>query len=190
MPILPSEPDIYPPSLWEAAENPEVFDGSRWWCLHTKPRQEKATARQLFSRQIPFFLPQIARESRTPAGRRLRSFLPLFPGYVFLLGDEQQRAEALARSNLVQVLEVVDQSGLERDLRQVHRLLSSGFDLTAEPRWPIGSHVRIVSGPLTGLVGLVVRRGKCDRFTALVQFIGQGVTVDLQDWQVEPEPAT
>src|SRR5262249_8033455 len=133
---------------------------------------------------------QIARESHTPAGRRLRSFVPLFPGYVFLLGDEGQRMEALAGSNLVQVLEVVDQSGLERDLRQIHHLLASGFDLTSEPKRPVGSQARIVSGPLAGLVGLVVRRGKYDRFTALVQFIGQGVTVDLQDWQVEPEPAT
>lgn len=186
MPILSAEPDFYPTDLWATSGGPGAPELSRWWCLHTKPRREKATARHLLSRHIPFFLPQIHRESRTPAGRKIQSLIPLFPGYVFLRGDERQRVEALAGNNLVQVLEVVDQSGLVSDLRQIHRLLSSGFSLTGESSRPVGSRVRIVSGPLAGLVGLVVRRDKQDHFTALVRFLGQGVTMELRNWQVEP----
>jgi transcriptional antiterminator RfaH len=186
MPILSAEPAFYPDDLWEAVDDPDAPDSPRWWCLHTKPRQEKATARHLLNRRLAYFLPQIPREGRTPAGRKIRSVVPLFPGYAFLRGDERQRIEAFSGATLVQVLEVVDQSKLVSDLRQIYRLLSSGLAVTAEPRPPIGSRVRIVSGPLTGLVGLVVRRGKEDQFTAVVRFLGQGVTVDLHDWQVEP----
>ena len=50
---------------------------------------------------------------------------------------------------------------------------------------PVGARVRITTGPLTGIVGTVIRRGKRDQFVAVVHFLGRGATVDLEDWQVE-----
>ncbi len=183
MPILPAEPDMYPPSLWEETEKPSPE--CRWWCLHTKPRQEKATARLLQNRQIPHYLPQITQESRTPNGRKIRSVLPLFTGYLFLRGDDYQRVEALRGNTLVGVLEVPNQEVLQRDLRQIHQILSSGLPVAPEPTHPVGSRVRIVSGPLRGMVGTVVRRDQRDTFIALVHFLGRGASVQLEDWQVE-----
>ncbi len=197
MPILPAEPDMYPDDLWEAGADAGTEAGSdpgaseagrRWYCLHTRPRQEKATARDLRSRRIAFYLPQVVREDRTPAGRKTRSIIPLFGSYLFLLGDETQRVEALKGNRLVNVLEVVDQESLVRDLRQVHRMLSSGLAIEPEHAAPVGGRVRIASGPLAGLVGTVVRRDKRDHFTAVVAILGLGASVALEDWQVELVP--
>jgi len=184
MPILPAEPDMFPANLWDGAltqADPEF----RWWCLHAKPRQEKATARHLRNKHITHYLPQVMHESRTPGGRRIRSILPLFTGYLFLFGDHQERVEAMKTNNLANVLEVVDQTGLSRDLSQIHQMLTSGLPVIPEPTYPVGARIRILSGPLTGLEGTVVRRGKRDQFVAVVRFLGRGATVDLQDWQVE-----
>jgi len=64
-------------------------------------------------------------------------------------------------------------------------MLSSGLPVQPEPAAPVGSRVRITTGPLTGIEGTVIRRGKYDQFVAVVRFLGRGATVDLQDWQVE-----
>jgi transcription antitermination factor NusG len=184
MPILPAEPDMYPSDLWQGVD-PECDSDQRWWCLHTKPRQEKATARLLRSKRVTHYLPQVVQESRTPGGRKIRSIIPLFTGYLFLFGDEQQRIEALRTNNLVSVLEVADQTNLSRDLRQIHQMLNSGLPVLPEPTHPVGTKIRILSGPLSNLEGTVVRRGKRDQFVAVVHFLGRGATVDLQDWQVE-----
>jgi transcriptional antiterminator RfaH len=185
MPILPVEPDSYPEDLWEnggaSLDKPEGL----WWCLHTKPRQEKATARDLRESGVVYYLPQVVKESRTPQGRKIQSIAPLFAGYVFLYGDPRDRLAAFRGNRLVNILEVVDQEDLVRDLRQIHRMLSSGLTVSAEPVMPVGAKVRIATGPLTGIVGTVIRRGKRDQFVAVVQFLGRGATVDLQDWQVE-----
>jgi transcriptional antiterminator RfaH len=156
-----------------------------WWCLHTKPRQEKATARELRQGGIAYYLPQVMKESRTPRGRKVQSVVPLFAGYLFLLGDANDRLEALRGHRLVNVLEVHDQEALTRDLRQIHTMLGSGFPVSAEPTVPVGASVRIITGPLMGVVGKVIRRAKRDQFVAVVRFLGRGATVDLQDWQVE-----
>jgi len=184
MPILPAEPEIYPSTLWQEDDARDDRHG-RWWCLHTKPRQEKTLARTLRMRAVTHYLPQIVYESRTPGGRTIRSMLPLFPGYMFLYGDEYQRLEALRGNHLANILAVPDQAAMEQDLRQIHRMLSSGLPIAPEPTHPVGTTVRILAGPLTGLIGTVVRRDGRDRFEAQVQFLGRGVTVDIQDWQVE-----
>lgn len=185
MPILPAEPDRYPEDLWEDEVPLPAKPDGLWWCLHTKPRQEKATARELREQGVVYYLPQVVKESRTPQGRRIHSVAPLFAGYVFLYGDPRDRLAALRGNRLVNVLEVVNQDDLVRDLRQIHKMLASGLTVSAEPAVPVGAKVRIATGPLTGIVGTVIRRGKRDQFVAVVQFLGRGATVDLQDWQVE-----
>jgi transcription antitermination factor NusG len=185
MPILPAEPDMYPENLWDEASSPPLDSDRRWFCLHTKPRQEKATARELRIAGVPFYLPMMVHEDRTPAGRKTRSVLPLFCSYLFMYGDGTERVRALKGNRLVHVLEVADQTELVQDLRQIHQMLNSGLAIEPEQSAPVGSRVRIKSGPLSGLVGSVIRRGKKDRFLAVVNILGAGATVALEDWQVE-----
>jgi transcription antitermination factor NusG len=188
MPILPAEPDCNPLTLWDEASPLPARNGAAWWCLHTKPRQEKSIARDLHIADVVYYLPQMQRESRTPQGRRLRSQVPCFPGYMFFYGDSNDRMVALRGNRLVNVLEVTDQDGLIRDLRRIHAVLHSGLPIFEEPSVPVGATVRITNGPLTGLTGKVVRRGKRDHFVAIVDFLGRGAAVELQNWQVEPVP--
>ena len=111
MPILPAEPDLYPEDLWRRIES-GLEEGKRWWCLHALPRQEKSAARHMRSKFLSYYLPLVVQEGRTPGGRKTRSQVPLFPGYLFLLGDDHERVEAVKGNNLANVLEVVDQSKL------------------------------------------------------------------------------
>ncbi len=187
MPILPAEPDFHPPDLWDQDARPATGEvDAVWRCLHTKPRQEKAVARELRTLGHTYYLPQILKEDRTPQGRKIRSVIPLFPSYLFLMGDHEARLAAMKGNRLVSVLEVIDQAALERDLRQIHRMLSSGLPVGPEPTVPVGARVRICNGPLTGVEGTVIRRGKRDHFVAVVGFLSRGAAVDLADWQVEP----
>jgi transcriptional antiterminator RfaH len=190
MPILPAEPDLFPSNLWQEIgqhSGEQLSDGRtrRWFCLHTKPRQEKATARDLRVQKVAYYLPQVVREDRTPQGRKTRAVIPLFMSYLFLLGDERERVLSMKGNRLVRVLDVVDQDRLGHDLRQIHQMLASGLAVIPEPIVPVGARVRIMTGPLAGIEGKVIRRGKRDQFVAVVNFLGSGATVDLEDWQVE-----
>jgi transcription antitermination factor NusG len=185
MPILPVEPDCHPLDLWEEPESLPAKPEGIWLCLHTKPRQEKSTARDLREQGVVYYLPQVVKETRTPGGRKIRSVVPLFPGYLFLYGDANDRLAALRGNRLVNILQVADQDGLVRDLRQVNTMLHSGLAVSDTPTVPVGAKVRIQTGPLSGIVGTVIRRGNRDQFVAVVHFLGKGAMVDLEDWQVE-----
>ena len=190
MRILPAEPDVFPPDLWERLDEgsnvlltPE--QNVRWMCVHTRPKQEKATARHLHAMRVPYYLPMSVQEHRTPGGRKVRSVLPLFTSYLFVRGGDHARVEALKTNRLVKIIEVPDQDELQYDLRQVHMMMNSGLPVMPEPTYPVGTQVRIMTGPLRGLTGTVTRREKRDQFVALVHILGCGAAVDLEDWQVE-----
>src|SRR4051812_48657381 len=150
MPILAAEPDIFPCDL---LDEPADSVGAPWWVLYTMSRREKQLMRQLLSAEVPFYAPLIKQQQRSPAGRRRVSYLPLFPGYVFLRGDDEQRREALASNCISRCLQVSDTPRLVADLQRIRRLLDSGLPLEREPRLQPGQQVRICFGSLAGLGG-------------------------------------
>lgn len=86
MPILPAEPDMYPPTLLEQ----ESIEPT-WWAMYTLARREKELMRRLRALEIPFYAPLVSQRTRSPAGRTRQSYVPLFPGYVFVCGDSTAR---------------------------------------------------------------------------------------------------
>src|SRR5437870_5047965 len=122
MPTLSLERVILPEDLFD-----EPREG-QWWVLHVKPRAEKALARRCFARQAGFFLPQF-RRSRRSRGRVKDSYLPLFPGYLFLFGQERDRIMALETNLVVNVLSVPNQQELFEDLKRINAVMKSGLPL-------------------------------------------------------------
>lgn len=184
MPILPSEPALYPEELF--ADVP-VLPGAdqTWWVLHTRPRQEKSLARELRQLHLSFYLPLIARRCHV-RGRVMQSHIPLFPSYLFLRGGDQDRLTALNTHRVVRSIAVSAQDELWRDLRQVHTLIGSGAPITPEDRLEPGMLVEIRSGPLAGLRGKIIRSATGRRFVISVNFIQQGASVTIEDFALAP----
>lgn len=184
MPLLPLEPCLFPDDLFDKAAF-LLSASQRWWVLHSRPRAEKALARHLLGRGLSFFLPVYQRQWRS-SGRRQSSFLPLFPGYVFLWGDDEARIAALTTNLIVNVLREADQGRLEADLRRVNRLMECGSPLTPEDRLEAGTPVTLTTGPFRGLEGKILRRGQDLRFVVEVQFLQRGVSVEIDGRMMEP----
>jgi transcriptional antiterminator RfaH len=182
MPLLPLETFVFPDDL--LSQTTFLTEGSRWWVLHTRPRVEKSLGRKLLDRNTPFFLPVCKRQWRK-RGRLHRSYLPLFPGYVFLQGDSQTANEILHTKLVARVLPVEDQERLHADLVSVHRLIATGAPLAPEERLRPGTLVEITSGPLAGLEGKIIRRGKQLKFLVEVEFLQRGVSVEIESWMMQ-----
>ena len=184
MPLLPLEPFVFPSGLLDkpCASIDEI---QRWWVLHSRPRAEKALARKLLRHHTPFFLPLRKREWRKN-GRAFSSHVPLFPGYVFLQTDSVRAFQAFETNLVAQILPVVDQAQLQADLERVHRLVTSGGPIVPENRLRPGALVEIISGPLSGLEGKILRQGKHLKFIVEVQFLQRGVSIEIESWMIEP----
>ncbi len=72
------------------------------------------------------------------------------------------------------------------DARQIRDLIDMGVPLTIESRLEPGQHVRVRSGAFAGYEGTVLRREHETRLLVSVRFMEQGVSVRLDDCQLEP----
>ena len=194
MPILPREPDIYPDDLLDAccAEMPGVANAeaagetARWWALYTLPRREKDLMRRLRAQQIAFYGPVVPKSTRAPSGRTRVSHVPLFTGYVFLYGTDDERRLSLTTGCVSRCLEVPDPELLVRDLRRIRQLIESGEALTPERRLEPGRRVTVREGSLQGLEGVIIKRHGKSRLLVAVEFLQQGASVLLEDLLVTP----
>jgi len=183
MPILKEEPSQYPETLLD--DLPADVPGRRWMAIYTKARQEKSLARELLKSRIPFYLP-LVRKTSMAGGRRRTSQTPLFGGYVFVFGSEEERVRSLKTNRISRILPVKDADQLTFDLRQLRQLIASKAPLTVESRLSPGQPVRVRNGAFAGLEGTVLKRRGETRLLISINFLQQGASVEIDDFMLDP----
>ena len=178
---LSENPAILTPDVQSLAE----LTGT-WWAAYTKPRFEKAFAWDMLSHGIGYFLP-MREKIIFSGGRKRHIMLPLFKSYVFFCGTEQDRYTALTTNRVCQTIEVADQDGLIVELLSIEKALVSKAVIDNYPRLPIGSHCKIISGPMMGIEGVVINRKDTKaRMVIEVNILGQGAVVEIDSDLLEP----
>jgi len=172
-----------PPVTWPTDTEIREFTGL-WWVAHTRSRNEKALAQDLSSKNISYFLP-MAWRIRRHRGRTLRSLLPLFSGYLFFCGDENQRIEVLKTNRVANLIEVKDQDLLVDELSQIEHALRAGAALAPHKYIKAGRRCRVIAGALTGLEGIVVRTQSATRLLLQVDILGRATSVEINAEMLE-----
>ena len=189
MPILPRQRDIYPDDLLEARDGDAGGElaalGRHWVAFYTLSRREKDLMRKLEGAAVPFYAPLVRRRLHSPGGRVRTSFVPLFPGYVFAVVDDEQRRAALATNTVARWISIADERMLVDDLRAIKRLIDTEKPLTPEARIEPGQLVRVRTGALRGVEGTVVQRRNVERLVVAVRLLNQGVSIELEDVDLE-----
>jgi transcriptional antiterminator NusG len=167
---------------WLLDSPPEAVGERRWWAYYTKARQEKALAGNLMAMSIPYYLPLIPRTTSYGRSRTTR-WLPLFPGYVFVFADDDERVQSLTTNRVSTSLYVPQPEILHRDLLRLKRVIESREPVTAEDRLAKGERVRVTRGALAGIEGMVMERRGQHRLLVSICFLQQGASVVIeQDW--------
>ena len=104
---------------------------------------------------------------------------PVFPGYVFVCFEPDEKVTLLKSNVIVRILVVEDQANLIRELQQIRQALSVDPTLDACAAFQAGKRVSIRNGPFQGLEGVVqVVQGKT-KVILNVEMIGQALAVEV-----------
>lgn len=115
---------------------------------------------------------------RRHKNRTFRTLLPLFTGYIFFCGGEQQRLEILRTNRVANMIEVQDQEQLVSELEAIEKALNAGFALQPWQQSFAGHSHRIISGPLVDTEGQIIH---IDGKTYLVLTVGAlGLSTSLE----------
>ena len=155
-----------------------------WYVLHVKPRTEKKVMEYL--RRYGYFahLPLYTKVTKVQR-RKVRRQMPLFPGYVFSKLWPDERVVMLRTNLIVRAIFVERPRTMVHQLRQISRASRAVPDLKPSQMCKAGDFVRVVSGPLYGTEGYVVRRGREMTLCLNIEILGVSAEVSVPAADVE-----
>ena len=161
---------------------------SEWYALHTRPRHEKLVVERLMERGVETFLPIITEVHRW-ADRKRKVQLPLFSCYVFakFIPNKSERLRVLRVGG---VLGLVGSHGEgtsipDEQIDAVRTVVEGAAPWSSHPFLKIGQRVRIRSGALDGMEGILVSRNGSETLVISVDAIQRSLAVRVEGYQVE-----
>jgi transcription antitermination factor NusG len=160
-----------------------------WYALQVKPRFEKIVTTQLEQKGYETLLPTFV--SKRKWSDRVKTLsLPMFPGYLFCRFDVDARLPSVITPGVMMILG----SGRspvpvnESEIEAIRHVMESGVQAAPCPFVEVGEVVRVESGPLEGLTGIVLRIRGTERLVVSVSLLLRSVAVEIDRSSLKPLP--
>lgn len=157
-----------------------------WFAVQVRTQREEGVAEYMEGKGYDWFLPTYKR--RKLWSDRIREVqVPLFPGYLFCRFNPQDRLPILKTPGVIQIVGYnrvpipVD----EGEIAAIQKLVASGVPNQPWPYLAVGDRVRIDSGPLRGLEGILTSVKGNHRLVLSVTLLQRSVAVEIDSVSVE-----
>lgn len=162
-----------------------ILTETYWHAVYTKHQHEKSVARSLTQRNLETLLPLYPQMHKWKDRNQL-ILSPVFPCYVFVRANLERKAEILRTPG---VCWLVGNGGYAsrippEDL-EVVRAVANATHAEPHPFLQAGDRVRVHSGPLSGVEGILIRLRNQFRLILSVQLLNQSAAVEVDLDNVE-----
>ena len=170
--------------------SPAPTIGPAWYAVYTRHQHEKVIANILFGAGFEVFLP-LYEAAHHWKDRIKRLTLPLFPTYVFLRTSLDRRIEVLRIPGVNQFVGFgrLPSAIPDEEIGALRKVIENSCPVEPHPFLQCGERVRVTSGPLEGVVGLLVRKKNQCRLVLSIEILNRSVAVEVETDEVERPPA-
>lgn len=157
-----------------------------WYAIYTRYQHEKVVAGFLAGKGFETFLPLYSATHRWKDRNKVVS-LPLYPSYVFLRGGLDRRLAVLTTPSVIGLVGFAGCVSFipDAEIEAVRRVLESRLDVQPHPYLNCGDRVRMMSGPLEGVEGILIRKKNLYRLVLSVELLEKSVSVEVDASVVE-----
>ena len=153
---------------------------SPWYALQCWLRKESMIAAQLEGQGFECFLPKY-KSLRAWSDRKKEVEQPLFPGYLFCRFDYTQRRPVVVTPGVLQVVGCgrTPTPIEDREMEAIQIAVASGVPGQPWPYLEVGEKVRIHTGKLSGLEGILVNFKGNHRVVLSVTLLQRSVALEV-----------
>jgi transcription antitermination factor NusG len=166
---------------------PSEVEALPWFALYVRPRHEKRVSFLLEEKGFKTFLPMYMTRRRW-VDRMKTVELPLFPQYVFCRLDTHRRTPIVATPGVLNIVGTGRQpvAVAPSEIESVQRVIDSR--LAREPYSFIqaGRRVRIETGSLAGVTGILIEVKRAARLVLSVSLLQRSISVEIDRDSVSP----
>lgn len=163
-------------------------NGPCWFALAVRPNHEQTASSCLHNQGLETYLPVLRSAHRWSDRLKVKDAV-LFPGYLFCKFGYRDRMRVLQAPG-VRVIVSTGEGPIpveESELAAVRTLLSSGYGITPWPYIRIGQKVKIASGALAQLRGVIIRVKNSLRVVVSVEALNASIAVELDNRMLTPD---
>jgi transcription antitermination factor NusG len=170
-----------------AVESELPAGGGSWFAVRVRSRHEKVVEASLKGKGYHTFLP-VFRDHRKWGRRSAEVECPLFPGYVFAELEFHRRLPILQTAGVVQFVcnghlpAPVDPA----ELAAIRAVSLSGLPVAPWPFLEAGQRVRVGSGALSGVEGVLLHVKNRDRIVVTLSLLQRSLAVELDRAAIVP----
>lgn len=164
-----------------------VPEKDMWFAIQVVPRHERKVETILQDREYGPFLP-VCQTRRNWSDRVKVIEQPLFPGYIFC----RSRASRLGNiRHMAGVVRIISFGGKpcpvsDSEIEALQRVVDSGRNICSSMYFATGERVRVITGPLVGIMGVITQIKKHSRLVISVEVILKSISVEIDVAEVEP----
>jgi transcription antitermination factor NusG len=158
----------------------------QWFAAYTTPRHEKHVGEVLAERNIESFLPLYRTVRQWKKSSPVTLELPLFPCYLFVRINRAARGAVLSLPGVVSIVGSTKEPWPLPQLEvEALRLGARLGKAEPHPYLRVGERVRIKSGLMAGVEGILVRKKNEFRFVLTLEAIMRSVAVEVDASELE-----
>jgi len=154
----------------------------KWLVFYTKSRAEKKTQEMLVKFGFEAYLP-LQTVVRQWSDRKKKIVVPLFNSYIFVNELESRIMEVLKVPGVVWSVKYNGRPAVlrQKDLDTIKRFVETGLFIETHTieDMDFGDTVEVVDGPLRGTRGVLTGEYNHEKFTLVMETIGQTLTVNI-----------
>ena len=160
----------------------------KWYAVHTRSRHEKQVDLFLSERGVETFLPLVHTLSRR-RDRKKYVDIPLFPGYLFVCAEKERLYDVKYTKGVTRIIG----TGLgaptpipDKQILDIKSVMETEVQLDPFPYLKKGRMVRVKSGPLKGMEGILVERKGHYKLVIRIDLLQKGAAAEVCISDIEP----
>lgn len=153
----------------------------KWYALYTKPRHEFKALEQITALEIDAYLPTTT-VIKQWSDRKKKITEPLFKSYIFVNADESERNLSLTSDAVIKTIFFNGKPAAIPDweIENLKQMLTNSDKVTVHNGIIKGTLVKIESGPMMGIEGVVSYVSKDERTLSVsIEMLNRSVIVNL-----------
>ena len=151
-----------------------------WIAVYTKSRHEQIVVNELNKKNIESYCPMF-KERRQWSDRKKWVHFPLFRSYVFANIEINENIYVLQTIGVNKIVKFQEKISIIPDqvIDNIKNIIEGGYNIEQTDYFIKGDEVRVVSGPLKGLDGVVLDLRGANKIIIKIESIQQAFSVEI-----------
>ena len=160
----------------------------KWYAVHTRSKHEKQVDLFLGERGVETFLPLVHTLSRR-RDRKKYVDIPLFPGYLFVFAKKERLYDVKYTRGVTRIIGTdlgVPTPIPDKQILDIKSVMETEVQLDPFPYLKKGRMVRVKSGPLKRMEGILVERKGHYKLVIRIDLLQKGAAAEVYISDIEP----